>query len=103
MQHCVLVPRGFANSDQNLDMNCLPQSGVISVGTPKRDTQLLSKARAQDTAVASFIGIASGHDRSTIVNTCRRYNGPGLFRRYVAYNVFTVTNLNLMYGKTAVR
>ena len=45
---------------QRLDSNCRPRLVVMVVGTPKRETQPDSKAEAQDSAVASDIGIASG-------------------------------------------
>ena len=58
------------------EVNCRPWSGVVSFGTTKRDTQSFSSARAQESAVASVIGIASRHrvNQSTIVN---RYGVPG--------------------------
>ena len=45
---------------QSADSNCRPRSEVIVAGTPKREIQPDNKAEAQDSAVASVIGIASG-------------------------------------------
>ena len=47
-----------------------PLLEVICNGTPNLDTQADSKAEAQASAVADFMGMASGQrvDRSTIVN-----------------------------------
>ena len=52
------------------DVNCVPQSDVRLLGTPNLETHPRMRALAQDTAVMSASGTASGHldHLSTIVN-----------------------------------
>ena len=57
------------NEDHKLEVKDEPRSEVICKGTPNLEIQAFNRASAQASAVATFIGTASGHlvDRSTMV------------------------------------
>ena len=55
----LLTPRREQSSVHRREVNCRPLSVTIDAGTPYRETQCRSSARAQSSAVIEVNGIAS--------------------------------------------
>ena len=70
MVRCSCGPSSVHKAVHRFEVNCGPLSDVMSAGTPNRAMWCEMRARAHEAAVASVIGMASGHRvyRLMIVN-----------------------------------
>ena len=68
---CLMFSKAH-NAAHKLDVNCVPRSEVMVVGTPNLAIHPWNKAAAQSVAEVAVIGMASGHrvDLSMTVKRC---------------------------------